>query len=280
MLDLNEMKDREKANCCYEQISEFGQTPFQMFKNGCHPEKKIIKSHKKLHELAAKIDCTYLFKNPGSIIYFYQTSDEQFKVILKNNDVVEYEIFISKEKQSTSRYCFNINIDDSPMKPLNYSQIYVLKKNPNILIIGGYPDNSFKIHNNQKEKGSCYFHRKIITCLDVSETMGLIACGSKDFRISLWSLDMRNFTLLNSHPKHIFYGHQNEVIALCIDDSLEILCSVDKNNTCLLHSLRSEKYLNKIELKLEDTDVIKFIKIHPNGLILICSKKNTFILYK
>ena len=141
-------------------------------------------------------------------------------------------------------------------------------------------ENSFKIHHNQKEKANCYFHRKIITCLDVSESLGLIACGSKDFRISLWSMEMKGFSLLSHHPIHIIYGHQNEVIALCIDDNLEILGSVDKNNTCLLHSLKSKKYINKIELKIDDGDVVKFIKLHPNGLILICSKKNTLILYK
>lgn len=280
MLNLNELKDPEKANCLYEQISEFGQTPFQMFKNSSHPEKKITKSQKRLHEIAAKIECTIVFKNPTPIIYFYQSEEDHFKIILKNNDVVEYQTFETKERQSISHFCFNINIEDSPMKPLNYNQIYVLKKNPNILIVGGYPDNSFKIHNNQKEKASCYFHRKIITCLDFSEANGLIACGSKDFRISLWVFDIKNSNLLSFHPVFVFYGHQNEVIALCIEDDLEILGSVDKNNICLLHSLKSRKYLNKIDLKLDNTDEIKFIKIHPNGLILFCSKKNTLMLYK
>lgn len=274
------MEDKEKAISLYEQISEFGQTPFQMFKKNSHPEKKVIKPEKRLHEIAEKIDCTFLGKNPSPIIYFYQASDEHFKIILKNNDVVEYEIFNGREKEFISHFCFNINNEDSPMKPLNNSQIYVLKKNPNILIIGGYPDNSFKVHNNQKEKASCFFHQKIITCLDVSESLGLIACGSKDYRVSLWHFDVKHLAETLSHPVHVFYGHQNELTALAIDDSLEILVSVDKNNVCLLHSLKSKKYLNKMDLKLEENDLVKIVKIHPHGLILICSKKNSMFLFK
>jgi WD40 repeat protein len=273
MIDLDEMNDMEKADNLYQQISEFGQTPFQLFKTNGHPEKKVIKSQKRLHELALRIECSCILKNHTPIIYFYQSSGDQFKIILKNNDVVEYE-------QSISHFCFNINVDDSPMKPLNYQQIYVLKKNPSILIIGGYPDNSFKIHNNQKEKASCYFHRKIISCLDVSENLGLIVCGSKDFRISLWSMEMKNFSLNSTHPIHIFYGHQNQVITLVINECLEIVASVDKNNRCLVHSLKSKKYLNKIDLKIDDNDVVKLISLHENGLILFASKKNMVLLYK
>ena len=280
MIDLNQIKDLEKANSIYEQISEFGQTPFQMFKASGHPEKKVIRRHKRIHEIALKIDCTCILKNITPIIYFYRSSNDHFRVILKNNDVVEYELINSKDKQSPSQFLFNINVDDSPMKPLNYHQIYVLKKNPSILIIGGYQDNSFKIHNNQKEKASCYFHRKIISCLDVSENLGLIACGSKDFRISLWNMDMKNFTLISKHPIHVFYGHQNEVITLVINECLEILGSLDKNNRCLLHSLKSKRYLNKIDLLIDENDVAKLITLHDNGLILIASKKNMMLLYK
>lgn len=276
------MKDKEKAQCLYEQISEFGQTPFQMFKKNSHPEKKVIKVEKRLHEIAMKVEFKILCKNPASIIYFYPASEELFKIILKNNDVVEFDSTNRKEKEMMPNFCFNINIDDCSMKPLNNSQIYVLNKNPNILIIGGYPDNSFKIYNNQKEKqqSSCYFHRKIITCLDVSEKLGLIACGSKDYKVSLWRLDMKSFKVTSADPIHIFYGHQNEVTVLSLNDCLEILVTVDKNNVCLMHSLKSRKFLNKIEIKLEDNDSIKLLKIHSNGLLLACSKKNTLFLFK
>jgi len=38
--------------------------------------------------------------------------------------------------------------------------------------------------------------------------------------------------------------------------------------------------LNKIDLKIDDNDVVKLISLHENGLILFASKKNMVLLYK
>ena len=56
-----------------------------------------------------------------------------------------------------------------------------------------------------------------------------VVCGSKDSKISVWNFDISNTKQpISNSPKHIIYGHYNEIVNLTVDSIIGIIVSADK----------------------------------------------------
>lgn len=97
-------------------------------------------------------------------------------------------------------------------------------------------------------------HKKIISCMDVCE--GFIVCGSRDCRISVYSVITRKSALKNFLKKEdieivhqrMLYGHHNEITSVKLDINLLIIVSIDIDGLGLIHELKTNRFLHSFKL--------------------------------
>lgn len=71
----------------------------------------------------------------------------------------------------------------------------------NLLAIGGFSDNSFRIINHLQQKHQQYhFHKKLVTCVAYSHKLKLLACGSRDCRVSVWKVSEKKGEIDSPEP--------------------------------------------------------------------------------
>ena len=201
-----------------------------------------------------------------------------FPLITKNSILTKFDINLLKEKniQNAKELKIEANLVFNENNPL--AQIYFFQNGDN-MILGGYPDNSFKIFKESQELQVQMpkLHSKLITCLSVSEKLNLIITGSRDCRVIVWYYDMKkNF---NIEKTHMIYGHNSELVGVEINEIINIFVSIDKDGYVMIHSIKSLRLLKEFHAEKNAKDKISAIKIHSNGLILIQSR-HSLHLYK
>lgn len=156
--------------------------------------------------------------------------------------------------------------------------------NSNLILLAGYCDNGFNFYRESKpvDIELRIFHRRPISSLLVLENKGLVVCGSKDCRISLWKFswdDSLNLIKLISSPfdktNYVLYGHQEEIAMMSYNQSTDLLMSLDKEGTCLLFSLKLKRLMKKIEGPSGEKLVNAII--HDYGVLVGFSKKKAFM---
>lgn len=198
-------------------------------------------------------------------------------IMTKNSILSKYDVQILKEKSISHLKEMKLE-GNLILNDYSNNQIYFFH-HLDYLIIGGYFDNSFKIFKENQEIKTDFpkMHNNLITCIAVSEKYNIIMTGSKDCRIVVWFYDLKKNFLIEK--THILYGHNCEVIGLEINESLNIIVSLDKDGYLMTHSLHSLKCIKGIYIDKEEKEVVEDIKIHSNGLILLKSKRS-LMLYK
>lgn len=171
-----------------------------------------------------------------------------------------------------------------PTKDFDDLPLIYCFQNSNLILLSGYCDNSFNFYRDSKlvDITVRVFHRRPISCLTVLESKGLLICGSKDCRISLWKFswdDPINPLKLISSPfektNYVLYGHQEEVAMMNYNASTDILLSLDKEGACLLFSLRLKRLMKKIEGPSGEKLINAMI--HDYGVLVGFSKKKAFM---
>lgn len=139
-------------------------------------------------------------------------------------------------------------------------QQYAVLHGDRVLLSCGYLDGS--IHCNAVDDGAllqcvCY-HRDIVTCMAVSSDGGTLASGSRDTTLMVWEANaayggkesrrVRGMLPLVSRPRHVLYGHQDEVTCLAISHELDVVVSGSADGTVLVHSLMTGRYIRTLQL--------------------------------
>jgi WD40 repeat protein len=149
---------------------------------------------------------SFLFNNPASIISFV-TNDMQ-------------PIF-----------------DFHTLREFSISDQYKLTKNTFIsVIIGGFQDSSFRIYYTKQNQFSTHkFHKRLVTCLVYCPIDAILVVGSSDCRISVWKVNIESCPLVPPEPTLVLYGHHNQVTAVQVSGTLNIIVSADWNGMILVH---------------------------------------------
>ena len=286
-----EIQDKSYRNALLAQISSYGQTPHQLFKEN-HPSKDYTRLNR-LSTVPKDFNAKYFDKLDHNIVSIYKTK-KGARIITSNRKVymlsLSLEVY-TPEKISTKKllnlgkFLFNeynpqSNIYQSTQTIFSTLPLQSQASSSNcILLVVGFSDNSIKIYRGEKLYTKPTEHKKLITCVSCSEESDLFALGSKDCRISLWKINKKN--QVDPFKKVVMiYGHQNEVVALKIDGQLGIIVSADKDGICLIHSIFKGRYLRSFQPSLGEEEVINIINIHPNGLIILSTTENQILLYK
>lgn len=133
----------------------------------------------------------------------------------------------------------------------------------------GHWDNSIRLTllDSSKLIQTLIVHQDIVTCLSLAGDKILVTC-SKDTTVMVWELiQVRGNFKIQETPKHVLYGHDDEVTNFCftffvffilfffhfckvmcivVEAELDVVVSGSKDGSCIIHTLRSGKYVRSI----------------------------------
>ena len=169
---------------------------------------------------------------------------------------------------------FNQDFDEQPV-------VYFFRSAnlSNLMIISGSEDCGFHFFKDSKRitHNLDIFHRKPISYLSVFEKGGVLFCGSKDYRISIWEFNFETLAL-KSGPfkkgKNVLFGHEGEILHMEYEEQTDLLISVDREGLCLLFSLRLRRLMRRLNAGNEK---IIMGMVHPYGFIAAFSRESSFL---
>ena len=149
----------------------------------------------------------------------------------------------------------------------------------NLMIISGSDDCGFHFFKDSKRitQNLEIFHRKPISCITVFEKGGVLFCGSKDCRISVWEFNFETLALKFSpmkKEKNVLYGHEGEIVHMEYEEQTDLLLSVDREGGCLLFSLRLRRLMRRLQTGNEK---ILMGMVHPYGVVVAFSRESSFL---
>ena len=91
-------------------------------------------------------------------------------------------------------------------------------------------------------------HSNVVTCLALSNDGNTMISGSKDTTVMIWNVNTNKNTWLNNNavPKHILYGHDDEINCIVYDCYLDIIISGANDGVVLVHTASNGQFLRTI----------------------------------
>lgn len=86
-----------------------------------------------------------------------------------------------------------------------------------------------------------------------------------------------NYSALSA--KHILYGHHDQIYKLAINEGIDILLSVDRDNLVLVHYINSRKFLRSFTLEITPNEEVREVRIHDMGYFLFLTSTSRILLY-
>lgn len=122
----------------------------------------------------------------------------------------------------------------------------------------GHWDNSFRCSHLETGdlEASISAHKDIVTCMAISQPGDILVTGSKDTTVMLWELDPSHSysydaedtdCFISDKPKHILYGHNDEVTCVAINRDFDIVVSGSMDGSCIVHTIRKGEYCRTIK---------------------------------
>lgn len=75
------------------------------------------------------------------------------------------------------------------------------------------------------------------------------------------------------------YGHQERIYKVVVNESLDVLVSVDEDQLVLVHYLTTLKCLRSFKLKLNIGEKIVELRIHDMGYYVFLTSENRLLIY-
>lgn len=254
------------------QIEHFGQTPTQLLTKNHAPRESpddqvetIFARLKDLHfyksfqvtaKQKGKADNPLLFVHHCHLRIITLGLDRVLGIHKWNKTVVEY----------VPPFSFDVEVPKKSAKPrrigvhfavgLNiYPFFFAVSACERYVLSCGHWNNSFQVSN--LDTGvvvhSISAHQDIVTCIAISEKGEILATGSKDTTVMLWELDNGEATndipdgsYINPTPKHVLYGHDDEVLCVAVNSDLDVVVSASKDGSCIIHTLRKGRYVRSM----------------------------------
>lgn len=120
---------------------------------------------------------------------------------------------------------------------------------------------------------SVWRHKDTVTCLALCEDNHTLVTGSRDTTIMVWDLVVQSDSRqppIAPNPRHILFGHDDEVVCLAVRSDLDMVVSGSKDRTVIVHTLRQGRYVRTI--RHPNKGRIDLVAIDDDGHIIMYSK--------
>lgn len=74
-------------------------------------------------------------------------------------------------------------------------------------------------------------------------------------------------------------GHHDRIYKLAINEGIDILLSIDRDNLVLVHYLSSTKFLREFTLQMAPKEMVKEVRIHDMGYFLFFTTSQRILVY-
>ncbi|XP_063686393.1 neurobeachin-like protein 2 [Bolinopsis microptera] len=308
MVDLDNEKDPKKRRALEAQISNFGQTPRQIFKEP-HPKRMNLSEASSLkgsalsHVLnapALKANAIQMGAPENPLIFAGVSGGSPNQVIergvmdnlvtISRNGVYGIHNWLARWTGAHPFYCEKdtqleegVRCVSGPFSPgaRTPCNLVRLSADGKVLFTAGLWDNSIRTGRvNQHEiipLGVLYHHKNVISCMELDGKY--LATGGRDTTVVIWKLLRKGGECngLKPHPSAILYGHNSEVTCVALSQELDIVVSGSTEGIVLIHTLKQGTYIRTLVPHVPtepDSDhfTVSFVGIASNGNLVIAGK--------
>ncbi|CAK65840.1 unnamed protein product (macronuclear) [Paramecium tetraurelia] len=274
------------------QIQQFGQVPFQLFTKPHWPKQKqesfqftpinLIKLLSERKSLNSK----KIMKFDKKVAIKIYKESENLYVLLNDKQVYKLKFNSNQERRESDDKLANASSFSIRGNEKLHSKELQFQFDDHVLFVCGYLSGAVYIYNLIADKSQSAqishkikLHKKRVTCLSYSPKLKILCLGAKDNRVTIWKAIHSNDKLISffSTPSLILYGHDRTIKCVHIDDTLQVVISLDKIGKLQIHSIISGLFLNDIKLDLMDGEKVQNIVTNGNGLIVLYTSKNQII---
>ncbi|KAM4705340.1 neurobeachin-like protein 2 [Rhinophrynus dorsalis] len=291
VVDLDAVPDETERKALEGIISNFGQTPCQLFKEPHPPRLTAEHAARRL----SRMD-TYspnVFENLSELKSFFvegmmegiplvltvvpKSQAHSFMtqgypdvlVTVSANGLLGTHGWLPYDKNISNYFSFTKDPTVSNMKTQRYlsgpfalgaelsSRTLVVSHDAKLLFSGGHWDNSLRVTSLSKGKviGHITRHIDVVTCLALDLCCIHLISGSRDTTCMIWQvLQQGGFSCgLSPKPVQVLYGHEDEVTCLAISTELDMAVSGSKDGTVLVHTIRRGQFMRCIKPPCESS---------------------------
>eukprot|EP00736_Rhodelphis_marinus_P013944 Rmarinus@m.16402 len=259
-VDLNAIEDEGVKLATQTQINNFGQTPSQLFtkphpkRNTLVPKGTFWRSQKDLH------DVFQTQESGGEPVVFLEVMPDRIVTLslhrmlgihrwspLPNFNLDPYTFEVDRFAPSRRR----IGVPFYRKTTVNQN-CFALSKDGRVVFSCGHWDNTFKTtsaDSHARVIQSVSAHKDVVTCMSLSQDGLTLVTGSRDATVMVFAVNpLASGTnrMLAEKPRHVLYGHDDEVTCVTVHSDLDIVVSASKDGTAIIHSLREGAYIRSL----------------------------------
>ncbi|CAD8165798.1 unnamed protein product [Paramecium pentaurelia] len=288
---LDKLPSQEKLGYL-AQIQQFGQVPFQLFVKPHWPKQKqqlnLFSPTNLIKLLSEKkfINSKRIMKFDKKFAIKIYRESENLHVLLNDKTVYKLKQYNNQERRDSEEKLANASTFSIRGNEKLHSKGLQFQFDDHVLFVCGYLSGAVYIYNLFTDKSQqaqiCHkikLHRKRVTCLSYSSKLKILCLGAKDNRVTIWNAILSNEKQISflSTPSLILYGHDKTIKCVHIDDTLQVVISLDKIGKLQIHSIISGLFLQDFKLDLAQGEKVKNIVTNGNGLIIVYTNHNQII---
>eukprot|EP00898_Chlorokybus_atmophyticus_P002244 jgi/Chlat1/301/Chrsp1S08783 len=301
-VDMNSVSDSLERAAIEAQISNFGQTPVQLFSKK-HPQRgPPLVIFRPLSYCPNAIRLTSVgtpYTNQMPMVYITVT-DGRIVTVNKDSTLACHK-WLTPHSSNASAFTFSaaqessfgVEPDTSPQRrisalftgdadlsPLLFGTLW----GGRLIISCGHWDNSFKVATTDEGRvvQSIAHHKDVVTCLSIGNDGHTLATGSKDTTVIVWEKTHARpqaiggsarqgapKAVVQEKPKAVLYGHDDYVTCVAVCSEMDLVVSGSADGTCILHTIRDSRYLRSITHP--DRGAIMLVAASMHGCIVMYS---------
>ncbi|CAD8142500.1 unnamed protein product [Paramecium pentaurelia] len=274
------------------QIQQFGQVPFQLFTKPHWPKQKQeqnLFSPMNLIKLLSErksLNSKRIIKFDKRVAIKIYKESENLHVLLNDKQVYKLKFNSNQERRDSEEKLANASSFSIRGNEKLHSKVLQFQFDDHVLFVCGYLSGAVYIYNLLVDKSQqaqishkIKLHKKRVTCLSYSPKLKILCLGAKDNRVTIWKAIHSNDKQISflQTPSLILYGHDKTIKCVHIDDTLQVVVSLDKIGKLQIHSIISGLFLNDIKLDLVEGERVQNIVSNGNGLIVLYTTNNQII---
>lgn len=285
VVNIEKITDPVKRRAAVMMITEFGQTPSQLFSAPHVPRGyktipkflncslvNIIKiSNYKLVYLSSRRRNIIAIDNAGMINHYNKTDITSLSNLLTETKIKDHVV----SKNSMRLILMHLNIGQNSIFP---------SKDGRVLFIPRQESNGLKVINVETKKILQVIpcHIDLVTAVTITEDGSTLITGSVDTQILTWKIELRYGNLAVSPNSTLtLYGHSEAINMIVASIEFQLCVSVSMANTCIIHNLRDGSYIRTIhpEQSYKDSKVDRVFLWNKGFIFLFYKEKSKFLVY-